>query len=176
MPAPTLRLEAIVEVLTTIADFRKARAALHGSLGFVPTMGFLHQGHMSLVQGARRDNDGVAVSIFVNPTQFGPNEDFSRYPRDEERDLALLSEAGVDLVLMPPVEEMYPAGATTFVDVGPMSERLEGAFRPGHFRGVATVVLKLFEIVQPGAGLFRPQGCATARGNPQVGERPQPGR
>ncbi len=143
-----------MEVLRTIAHFRKARAALHGSLGFVPTMGFLHQGHMSLVQGARRDNDGVAVSIFVNPTQFGPNDDFARYPRDEERDLALLREAGVDLVLLPPVEEMYPGGATAFVDVGPMSERLEGAFRPGHFRGVVTVVLKLFEIVNPARAYF----------------------
>ncbi len=141
-------------VLTSIADFRREREALGGSLGFVPTMGFLHDGHLSLVRAAVAENDHVAVSIFVNPTQFGPNEDFSRYPRDEARDLALLREAGVDLVLMPSVEEMYPAGATAYVDVGPMSDVLEGKARPGHFRGVATIVLKLFEVVRPSRAYF----------------------
>jgi pantoate--beta-alanine ligase len=117
-------------------------------------MGYLHAGHMSLVEGARRDNTHVAVSSYVNPTQFGPNEDFARYPRDEESDLAMLREAGVDLVLMPAVADMYPSGATTFVDPGPIAEKLEGQFRPGHFRGVATVVLKLFEIVRPQRAYF----------------------
>lgn len=143
-----------MQVLRTVQEFREARAALSGTLGFVPTMGFLHAGHLSLVEGARHDNDHTAVSIFVNPTQFGPNEDFARYPRDEERDLAMLGDAGVDLVLMPSVEDMYPPGATTFVDPGAIAERLEGNFRPGHFRGVATVVLKLFEIVHPSRAYF----------------------
>lgn len=143
-----------MEVLKTIADFRAARAALIGDLGFVPTMGYLHEGHMSLVRNARAQNERVAVSVFVNPAQFGPNEDFARYPRDEERDLKMLREAEVDLVFMPGVEEMYPPGASTYVDVGPISDILEGRFRPGHFRGVATVVLKLFEIVRPARAYF----------------------
>jgi pantoate--beta-alanine ligase len=143
-----------MRMLTTVAEFRAARRELAGTLGFVPTMGFLHAGHMELVRRAGDENDHAAVSIFVNPTQFGPNEDFSRYPRDEARDLAMLEEAGVELVLIPSVEEVYPPGATTFVDVGPMSEMLEGKFRPGHFRGVATVVLKLFEMVQPDRAYF----------------------
>ncbi|HEY7270727.1 MAG TPA: pantoate--beta-alanine ligase [Dehalococcoidia bacterium] len=143
-----------MEVVETIAAFRAAHGRLEGSLGFVPTMGFLHAGHMSLVEAAKGENRYVAVSIFVNPTQFGPNEDFSRYPRDPDRDLAMLREAGVDLVLLPSVEEIYPAGATTFVDPGPIAEVLEGKFRPGHFRGVATVVLKLFEIVRPHRAYF----------------------
>lgn len=143
-----------MEVLKTIADFRAARAALIGDLGFVPTMGYLHEGHMSLVRNARAQNERVAVSVFVNPAQFGPNEDFARYPRDEERDLKMLREAEVDLVFMPGVEEMYPPGASTYVDVGPISDILEGRFRPGHFRGVATVVLKLLEIVRPARAYF----------------------
>jgi pantoate--beta-alanine ligase len=117
-------------------------------------MGYLHEGHMSLVRTARESNDHVAASIFVNPTQFGPNEDFARYPRDEERDLALLREAGVDLVFMPAAAEMYPEGAATTVDPGPIAEVLEGKIRPGHFRGVATVVLKLFEVVRPTRAYF----------------------
>ena len=143
-----------MEVFETVVAFREARDRLDGSLGFVPTMGFLHAGHMSLVNAAKRDNDHVAVSIFVNPTQFGPIEDFARYPRDPERDLAMLREAGVALVFMPSAEEMYPPGASTSVDPGPIAEVLEGKFRPGHFRGVATVVLKLLGVVTPQRAYF----------------------
>ncbi len=133
---------------------RAARAALAGSVGFVPTMGFLHEGHLSLVRAARAGNDHVVASIFVNPTQFGPNEDFASYPRDPDRDLGMLREAGVDLVFVPSTEEMYTADTQTYVDAGPMAEALEGAQRPGHFRGVATVVLKLFNIVRPTRAYF----------------------
>jgi pantoate--beta-alanine ligase len=118
-------------------------------------MGYLHEGHVSLVRRARAENDHVVVSIFVNPAQFGPNEDFEKYPRDTARDLRLLDEAGADVVFMPAVEEMYPPGFDEWVDVlGPLSERLEGAARPGHFRGVTTVVARLFRVVQPGRAYF----------------------
>jgi pantoate--beta-alanine ligase len=123
-------------------------------VGFVPTMGYLHKGHISLVDRARRENSVVVVSIFVNPTQFGPNEDFARYPRDAERDLDMLREAGVDLVFMPQVEEIYPQGFSTYVEVREVTKRLEGEMRPGHFLGVATVVAKLFNIVQPARAYF----------------------
>ena len=118
-------------------------------MGLVPTMGFLHEGHLSLVRQARQDNDAVVVSIFVNPRQFGPGEDFERYPRDSERDLTLLRGEAVDYAFLPSREEMYPPGAETSVDVGSIADPLEGTARPGHFRGVATVVLKLLNIVQP---------------------------
>ena len=117
-------------------------------------MGYLHAGHMSLVEMARRENDLVAVSIFVNPTQFGPSEDLSLYPRDKERDLKMLKKASVDWVFTPPVEEMYPPGFSSYVDVREVTTRLEGAARPGHFAGVATVVAKLFNIVQPHRAYF----------------------
>jgi pantoate--beta-alanine ligase len=143
-----------VDVLTTIAAVREARRARSGSAGFVPTMGFLHEGHLSLIQAARGANDHVWASIFVNPTQFGADEDFASYPRDMERDLSLLHDTGVDCVFAPAAEEMYPPGFETFVDVGAVAELLEGASRPGHFRGVATVVLKLFNIVQPTRAYF----------------------
>jgi len=143
-----------VKVLRTIDEIRAARRALAGSVGFVPTMGYLHAGHLALAAAARRDNDKVVASIFVNPAQFGPNEDFEAYPRDEERDISLLEKKGVDLVFIPDVEEMYPDGLATSVDVGPIGERLEGEFRPGHFRGVATVVLKLLNIVAPERAYF----------------------
>lgn len=142
-----------MDVLTSIADCRAARGR-HARLGFVPTMGYLHEGHLSLVRRAKAECGAAAVSIFVNPTQFGSNEDFARYPRDPERDLALLREAGADWVFLPEVETMYPPGATTAIDVGGVTGMLEGAVRPGHFRGVATVVAKLFNIVQPSRAYF----------------------
>src|SRR4029079_14536166 len=117
-------------------------------------MGSLHAGHMALVERARAGNDVVTASIFVNPAQFGPNEDFAAYPRDEKRYRDMLEAAGVDLVFLRAVEEMYPPGAETYVDPGPIAGKLEGAFRPGHFRSVATVVLKLFNIVQPHRAYF----------------------
>ncbi len=124
------------------------------SIGFVPTMGYLHKGHLSLVEAARKENDVVVVSIFVNPTQFGPNEDYSRYPRDLERDLRLLEPIGVDYVFNPSVEEMYPAMYSTYVEEVELSKYLCGASRPGHFRGVCTVVTKLFNIVKPTKAYF----------------------
>jgi pantoate--beta-alanine ligase len=143
-----------LQVIETIGAFRAAHAALKGSLGLVPTMGYLHEGHIALVRQAVTENESVAVSIFVNPTQFGPNEDFGAYPRDLEHDLALLREAGAELVFVPSVEAMYPPDFQTFVEVTGVSQGLEGARRPGHFRGVATVVTKLFNIVQPDRAYF----------------------
>jgi pantoate--beta-alanine ligase len=143
-----------MRVITTIAEFRAARAALRGTTGLVPTMGYLHEGHLSLVRRARAENDHVITTIFVNPTQFGPSEDLTRYPRDLPRDLALLEAEKVDLVFAPDVSEMYPPGFGTFIDVGPIAAPLEGAARPGHFRGVATVVCKLFAITSPHRAYF----------------------
>lgn len=123
-------------------------------IGFVPTMGALHEGHLSLVRASRAEADCTVVSIYVNPTQFGPSEDFARYPRNLARDLELLAQEGVDAVFAPDDKEMYPQGFNTWVEVRGVSEPLEGQFRPGHFRGVATVVLKLFNIVQPDVTYF----------------------
>jgi pantoate--beta-alanine ligase len=136
-----------MQVLTTIEEFRAAKAALPGTWGLVPTMGYLHAGHLSLVKRARAENDHVAVSIFVNPTQFGPNEDLAAYPRDLDRDLSLLEPLGVDLVFNPSPDVMYPPNYQTYVTVEDVTKYLEGASRPTHFRGVATVVAKLFNIV-----------------------------
>ncbi len=143
-----------MHVATTVAEMRALRRAMNGDVGFVPTMGFLHEGHLSLVRTAREANSNVVASIFVNPAQFGPGEDFERYPRDEERDLSLLRDERVDVVFMPSVEEMYPDGASTFVIVEGITDVLEGAHRPGHFRGVTTVVAKLFNVVQPTRAYF----------------------
>jgi pantoate--beta-alanine ligase len=147
---PLQVVESVGEVRTAVA---MARQAGH-SVGFVPTMGALHVGHVSLIERARVDCGFVAVSIFVNPTQFGPHEDFNRYPRPRERDLQICRDAGADLVFYPTVETMYPTGDRTTVDVAGLSEILEGAIRPGHFRGVATVVTKLFNIVQADRAYF----------------------
>ena len=147
-----------MQTLATIKDLRAAiaTARMHGAIiGFVPTMGFLHEGHLSLIDAARAEGATfVVVSIFVNPKQFGPNEDFSRYPRNEARDGELLAGREVDLLFLPPVEVMYPPGATTNISVGGVAGPLEGDRRPGHFDGVATVVAKLFNIVQPDLAAF----------------------
>jgi pantoate--beta-alanine ligase len=141
-------------IVSTLDELSAARPLLEGKLGFVPTMGYLHEGHISLARLAKAGCDSVAVSIFVNPTQFGPNEDLSRYPRDLERDLHLLEDAGVDLVWTPTSEIMYPAGFQTWVEVEQMTRPLEGAQRPGHFRGVTTIVAKLFNAIQPTKAYF----------------------
>ncbi len=141
-------------VAETIADMKRLRLKLAESVGFVPTMGYLHEGHLALVRQARAENPSVVVSIFVNPTQFGPEEDFGKYPRNPQRDLALLEKEGVDIVFMPSVAEMYPPQFGSWVEVGKVAERLEGASRPGHFRGVATVVARLFDVVQPDKAYF----------------------
>ncbi len=143
-----------MRVVTTVEEMRRLRQQMDGAVGLVPTMGFLHQGHLSLVRCSRGQDDQVVASIFVNPTQFGPSEDYDRYPRDPERDLALLREEGTDAVFMPSVEEMYPEGFETYVEVTEMTRVLEGAHRPTHFRGVTTVVAKLFTIVQPQRAYF----------------------
>jgi len=147
----------IMRLVHTVAEMKKIVGDIlksGKSIGFVPTMGYLHKGHLSLVEAARKENDVVVVSIFVNPTQFGPNEDYNRYPRDLERDLRLLEPIGVDYVFNPSVEEMYPAMYSTYVEEVELSKYLCGASRPGHFRGVCTVVTKLFNIVKPTKAYF----------------------
>jgi pantoate--beta-alanine ligase len=130
------------------------RRAAKGTVGFVPTMGYLHEGHLELVRNAKRGDSLAGASIFVNPTQFLPGEDYRSYPRDEPRDLRLLESAGTDFVFIPSADEMYPAGFDTWVDLGKVTRRLEGVVRPGHFRGVASVVAKLFNIVEPTHAYF----------------------
>jgi pantoate--beta-alanine ligase len=152
-----------MQVLTTVREMRAACRAIRGngqSLGLVPTMGALHAGHIALVRAARSQCDVVAASIFVNPTQFGPNEDFAKYPRTFEQDCAMLTSEGVALVFAPQPEEMYPAGASTIVEVEGVGDRLDGASRPGHFRGVATVVAKLFHIAAPDKAFFGQKDAA----------------
>ncbi|WP_284640164.1 pantoate--beta-alanine ligase [Paenibacillus silviterrae] len=145
-------IRAVQELRESIRTLRAAKAG--ATIGFVPTMGYLHQGHASLLEAARAQCDLVVLSIFVNPLQFGPNEDFDKYPRDEERDLAVAKDAGADIVFFPQVQEMYPKPTKTKVTVEGVTERLCGASRPGHFDGVATVVTKLFNIVQPDLAYF----------------------
>ena len=139
--------------VSTLEVLRSSRLSFVGTVGLVPTMGYLHEGHLSLIRRAREECDHVIVSIFVNPTQFGPKEDLSKYPRDLERDLSLI-EAYTDLVWTPSAEDMYPQGYQTWVDVEALTHPLEGAMRPGHFRGVTTVVAKLFNAVQPHKAYF----------------------
>lgn len=147
-----------MKVINSKGDLRdalKIERMAGKSIGFVPTMGYLHEGHASLIHAARQENDVVVVSVFVNPTQFGPNEDLDAYPRDTEKDLSLLQAEQVDLAFFPPVEDIYPSGFTTYVEVqGPITQALCGGSRPGHFRGVTTVVSKLFNIVAPHRAYF----------------------
>jgi pantoate--beta-alanine ligase len=143
-----------MQISRTVAEVRAVRSRLPQQLGLVPTMGALHAGHLELVRRARDENDAVAVSIFVNPTQFSSSADFQGYPRDDERDLGLLVEAGVDLVFMPKADVLYPNGFATSVDVGPVAIPFEGAARPGHFKGVATVVAILLNSVRPQRAYF----------------------
>jgi pantoate--beta-alanine ligase len=143
-----------MKLISSLSDLRTIRLLLPEPVGFVPTMGFLHAGHISLAERAKQECASVIASIFINPTQFGPNEDLAKYPRDLPRDLALLEAAGVDLVWTPTPEVMYPTGFQTWVTVERLTEPLEGAMRPGHFRGVTTVVAKLFNAVQPQKAYF----------------------
>ena len=143
-----------MQVFETVAETREACHRVTRPLGLVPTMGFLHKGHMALVRRSCAENASVVVSIFVNPAQFGPHEDYSTYPRDMESDLAKLEGAGVDMVFAPSADEVYPSGFATYVDIGSFGERLEGKSRPGHFKGVATVVCKLLSIVRPDRAYF----------------------
>ena len=144
-----------MKTIATVAAMTAWRDAIVGTVGLVPTMGFLHEGHLSLVRRSRRDCDHTVVSIFVNPTQFGPNEDLERYPRDEARDLKLLAREGIDAIFMPSADEIYPPDFDDYVEIhGPVVERLEGEHRPGHFRGVTTIVARLFRIVRPDRAYF----------------------
>jgi pantoate--beta-alanine ligase len=143
-----------MQVVKTISEIKTLRQKLSGTVGFVPTMGYLHEGHLALVRQARIENSAVIVSIYVNPTQFGPSEDFGAYPRDLNRDLELLRKEGTDIVFVPSDQEMYPREFGSWVDVEKVTESLEGASRPGHFRGVVTIVAKLFNIVQPTRAYF----------------------
>jgi pantoate--beta-alanine ligase len=153
----------MIEILRTVAELRqwsREERSQGRTVGLVPTMGALHAGHASLIRAARASCDAVAVSIFVNPTQFGPNEDFARYPRTFDADCALAQAEGADVIFAPAVEELYPAGATTFVEVEGLSDRLDGASRPGHFRGVATVVSKLLIAAEPDRAFFGQKDAA----------------
>jgi pantoate--beta-alanine ligase len=141
-------------ITSSLDELKIARRLLDGTVGLVPTMGYLHEGHLSLIRRAKEECDHVAVSIFVNPTQFGANEDLSKYPRDLERDLNLIDPLGVDLVWNPTPEIMYPPGYQTWVEVESLTHPLEGAMRPGHFKGVTTIVAKLFNGVQPHKAYF----------------------
>ena len=143
-----------MRVVETIDEMKRLRLELAEPVGFVPTMGYLHEGHLSLVRGARAETASVVVSIFVNPTQFGPQEDFSSYPRDTRRDLAMLEKERADIVFMPSEAEMYPVRFDSWVEVGKITQRMEGASRPTHFKGVTTVLTKLFNIVQPTKAYF----------------------
>jgi pantoate--beta-alanine ligase len=144
-----------MQVIRTVAEMEATRAELEGSVGVIPTMGYLHEGHLSLVRRCVAENDHSVAWIFVNPTQFGPGEDLERYPRDEARDLSLLEAQGTDIVFVPSADEVYPPGFDEWVEVhGPLTERLEGAHRPGHFRGVTTVVARMFRIIRPHRAYF----------------------
>ena len=170
---PRYPVSLTMQIIETISAMRRLERGANGRQGrriaFVPTMGFLHEGHLCLVRDAKKRGDRVVVSIFVNPTQFGPNEDFAAYPRDFERDYEIcLRKRVIDIVFHPSVESMYPEGAQTHVEVEKLSLPLCGAARPGHFRGVATVVAKLFNIVQPACGDLRRERLSAAAGDPAL--------
>src|SRR5579863_8142853 len=165
MTPPSMHI-ANMEIIRTIEWMKQtARHAEAGGrvIGFIPTMGALHEGHLSLVRAAREQCSAIVVSIFVNPKQFGPSEDFQKYPRDLERDRALLENVGVDYLFLPEADEIYPRDFRTFIHVEGLSEKFEGRSRPGHFQGVATVVLKLFEIVRPRFAYFGRKDAQQAR-------------
>jgi pantoate--beta-alanine ligase len=143
-----------VKIVRTVAELQDALADVGGSVGLVPTMGAFHEGHLSLFRAARAESDVVVVSLFVNPTQFSSGDGLAQYPRDEARDARLAEEAGVDIVFAPPEDELYPPGFQTWVEVDELGQVLEGAFRPGHFRGVATICVKLFNLVHPERAYF----------------------
>jgi pantoate--beta-alanine ligase len=143
-----------MKIAKTVPGLQKIRSAIPGSVGFIPTMGYLHEGHLVLVKQAQQENSSVIISIFVNPTQFGPNEDFNNYPRDIERDLIFLKKVNPDIVFIPSKEEIYPTSFNSWIEVGDISQKLEGKYRPGHFKGVCTVVAKLFNIVEPTRAYF----------------------
>jgi pantoate--beta-alanine ligase len=143
-----------MKIVETVPDLREMRRALPGSVGFVPTMGYLHEGHLTLVRRAQQENSSVILSIFVNPTQFGPHEDFNNYPRNIERDLISLERLNPDIVFIPSKEEIYPADFSSWIEIGDISQKLEGKYRPGHFKGVCTVVAKLFNIAEPTRAYF----------------------
>ncbi len=143
-----------MKIIQTVSGMKALRSKLTSPLGFVPTMGYLHEGHLSLVRQAKLENATVVVSIFINPTQFGPEEDYALYPRDEERDIDLLRKEKTDILFLPPPDEMYPPSFDTWVKVRGVTEKLEGVFRPGHFQGVTTILTKLFNIVEPKRAYF----------------------
>lgn len=143
-----------LKIIKSISGMKKYRSTLRGTVGFIPTMGYLHKGHLSLVQRAKKENDHVIVSIFVNPKQFGPNEDLQSYPRDTKRDIQMLETAGTDTLFLPTVKDMYPNGYGTYINVQDITTRLEGEIRPGHFEGVTTVLAKLFNIIRPSRAYF----------------------
>lgn len=143
-----------IKTIKSISGMKKYRNTLKGAVGFIPTMGYLHAGHLSLVKQAKKENDHVIVSIFVNPKQFGPKEDFQSYPRNTKRDIKLLKSVGTDILFLPEAAEIYPNGYMTYVNVLDITTRLEGKVRPGHFEGVATVLTKLFNIIHPTKAYF----------------------
>lgn len=143
-----------LKIEKTVRGMKKLRESLKETVGFVPTMGYLHDGHLSLVRQAKKENDHVVVSIFVNPTQFGPKEDFNTYPRSIKEDITLLQKASTDVVFLPDVSDLYPKGFETYVSLKNLSSKLEGEIRPGHFTGVATIVTMLFNIIQPTRAYF----------------------
>jgi len=144
----------VIKSLTEMMEFSQEISNKGKSIGFVPTMGYLHEGHLSLIRKAKEENDVVVVSIFVNPTQFGPNEDFNKYPRDEKGDTEKIEREGVSVVFIPDASEIYPEGFQTYVEVEEFTKNLCGIFRPTHFRGVTTIVLKLFNIISPQRAYF----------------------